>query len=791
MNKIIFIIIITILQLNIMAQAEHERTDANIIGHVVSEGEHIKFANIIVVGTTIGAATDETGHYRLINLPIGKLRIRAQAVGYKPKEQLVTLQKNKTIEVKFELERDVLGMEQVVVTSDRNETNRYESSTIVNTLTPKLFESTQSPTFSEALNFIPGVRTENNCENCGFTQVRMNGLEGPYSQILINSRPIFSGLAGVYGLELIPTNMIEKVEVIRGGGSALYGSNAIAGTINLLLKDPIKNSYEVGSSTSMIGIGVDGSGDAAMDNSVNFNTSLISSDSQTGLALFGLYRDRNEFDANNDSYSEIASIDNTTIGGRIFHRFTNKNKLSLDFFNINEKRRGGNKLDYVVHEANIAEAVDHSITTGSLNYNQFFRRQDLLSVFASGQYVDRDSYYGAEKSLSDYGRTEDFSYSLGFQYNANFNTSKLILGIENNGAWLKDYKLGYPDYENATIENNKIIDVPHTENITIADQQTNTIGGFAQYVFSLSDLKVTLGGRLDNYNVNDLQKDGSKKSGTVFSPRINLLYDIQSYLQARISYSQGYRAPQIFDEDLHIETSGSRKVIHNNDPNLEQEKSFSIMTSLDFNKQIGSTFIGLLVDGFYTKLDNPFVNEFGEPDEFGTVVYTRVNAESGANVQGLNFEINIVPSYVFNLQSGFTFQKSEYEDVQEFSEKRFFRTPDSYGYFIINWDPNKVFGLSATGNYTGKMLAPYFGPEIVNPENGELRETDSFFDLGLKLKYNYVLNGASIQLFGGIKNILNSYQDDFDRGIERDPGYIYGPINPRTIYLGIKLGNAL
>lgn len=153
----------------------------------------------------------------------------------------ILIKKGETKEVNFELVKDALGLEEVVITGDRNATNRVESSTIVNTITPKLFARTQSVTLSEGLNFSPGLRMENNCQNCGFSQVRMNGMEGPYSQILINSRPIFSGLAGVYGLELIPSSMVERVEVVRGGGSALYGSNAIAGTINLILKDPINN----------------------------------------------------------------------------------------------------------------------------------------------------------------------------------------------------------------------------------------------------------------------------------------------------------------------------------------------------------------------------------------------------------------------------------------------------------------------------------------------------------------------------------------------------------------------
>lgn len=217
----------------------------------------------------------------------------------------ILIKKGETKEVNFELVKDALGLEEVVITGDRNATNRVESSTIVNTITPKLFARTQSVTLSEGLNFSPGLRMENNCQNCGFSQVRMNGMEGPYSQILINSRPIFSGLAGVYGLELIPSSMVERVEVVRGGGSALYGSNAIAGTINLILKDPINNSYELGVNTGLIGVGLNNSGNPAQDYSVNFNTSLVSSDNKTGMALYGFYRDREPFDANDDNFSEI------------------------------------------------------------------------------------------------------------------------------------------------------------------------------------------------------------------------------------------------------------------------------------------------------------------------------------------------------------------------------------------------------------------------------------------------------------------------------------------------------
>ena len=791
MNKTRIVGTIFLLTLAQLIFAQKIKTDANLVGHVVTNGSHIAFATISVKGQTIGITTDETGHYQLLNLPEGTHTIVAQSLGYKPQQKVIAITANETKELNFELEEDVLGLEEVVITGDRNETNRTESSTIVNTITGKLFATTQSVTLSEGLNFAPGLRIENNCQNCGFSQVRMNGMEGPYSQILINSRPIFSGLAGVYGLELIPSTMIERVEVVRGGGSALYGSNAIAGTINLILKDPINNSYEFGINTGLIGVGFDGAGSVAQDYSANFNTSLISADSKTGMALYGFYRDREPFDANDDTFSEIAELKNTTIGTRLYHRFDYRNKLALDFFNIKESRRGGDRFDYPSHEANISEALNHDLTTGALTYEQFFRENDLFSVYASGQRVNRDSYYGAGKSLSDYGNTKDFSYTLGVQYNAKFDISNLVVGIENDGAWLNDKKLGYADVDNAVIENGAVVSIPHTDNVMVADQNTRTVGAFAQYEINLNRLKISAGARFDNYSVKDEKSGGEDKTGSVLSPRLTFKYDVKEFLQARLSYSQGYRAPQIYDEDLHIETSGSRKVIHENSMNLKQETSHSYMGSLDFNKQLGNVYVGFLVEGFYTKLEDAFVNEFSEPDADGTVIYTRMNADGGAKVQGVNMELNVAPNSKLSLKGGFTLQSSKYEKAQEFGEKKFFRTPEDYGYFTFDWQATRNWGFSTTGNYTGKMLIPYFGLQIAKPEEGEMRESDSFFDVGFKLRHNIKLNGATLQLFAGMKNIFNSYQDDFDSGMDRDPGYIYGPTNPRTVYFGIKIGNFL
>ena len=715
--------------IHFFANAQRPITDANVVGHVVSNDEHLPFATISVVGTTIGTTTDQTGHFLLLNMPQGELTIRAQSIGYKPAEKKIIIKSGELVEVNFDLEPDVLGIEEVVVTSNRNEKNRRESAVIVNTITPKLFNVINSVSLSDGLNFSPGLRMETNCQNCGFNQVRMNGMEGSYSQILINGRPVFSGLVGVYGLELIPTSILERIEVVRGGGSALYGSNAIAGTINLILRDPIRNTFEFGVNSGITGAMIGSGENTAFDHSISGNASVVSDDSKSGMAIYGFYRDRSPFDANGDGISEMTAIQNTTFGARLFHRFGFRGKLSGDFFNIKENRRGGNMFDSPAHQADIAEALQHDITTGALTYEQFFRGTDLFSVYASGQRVLRDSYYGAGQSLADYGKTNGITLSVGSQYNLRLTGSNLIVGIDNKTEWLTDNKMGYPDWVNAVIVDGKIVSIPQAPNSVIARQTSNTAGIFAQYDKRINMLSLSVGGRFDNYNIHDNANNNSK-TGNVFSPRLTLKYDILNELQARASYSQGYRAPQVFDEDLHIEASTTRHVLHRNSPDLKQETSHSFMVSVDFNKQLGNSYVGILAELFYTRLNDAFVSQYGTPDENGIIVHTRVNADEGAVVQGINTEFNITPSPYLSIKSGLTFQTSRYEKPHEFNERRFFRTPGQYGYITLDMTPTKRLSISSTGNYTGRMLIPYFGNTLDRPDEGELRLSPRFFDMG-------------------------------------------------------------
>jgi len=739
-----------------------QRTDANLFGHVINKNtkEHIPYANISIKGTTIGTATDATGHYYLKNLPVGTFKLVASAVGFKPIEQEVTLESNKSLEINFEIEEDQIMLESVVVSANRNETNRKEAPTIVNIISPKIFENTNSVCLAQGLNFQPGLRVETNCQNCGFQQVRINGLEGPYSQILIDSRPIFSSLANVYGIEQIPVNMIERVEVVRGGGSAIFGSNAIAGTINIITKEPTTNSATL-SNTSTFIYG------KTPDINTSLNASVVSDDYKTGIMIFGSTRQRIPFDYDGDGFSEIGKINLKNIGFRGFYKTTNFSKLTIEYHNLGEFRRGGNHFDLPPHDADIAEQIEHNINTGSLNYNAFSKNfKHRINVYSSAQKIDRKSYYGAHKDLNAYGSTDDKTLVAGMQYTYTIDTlffmpAELTMGIEYNANEMLDKMLGY----------NRII-----------NQTVNTRSVFLQNEWKNKKISILIGGRLDKHN---LIKD------PIISPRLNFRYNPNELLNLRASYSSGFRAPQAYDEDLHVAAVGGNVALIRLDPNLKTEKSQSYSASVDFYKTIGQVQTNFLIEGFYTNLDDVFVLEEIGTDNAGNILLERRNG-SGAIVKGINIEGKAVPTKTLQFQFGFTFQKSEYKENQKWSDnknltpqKKMFRSPDRYGFLSSDYQIMNNFKISISATYTGSMLVKHFAGYI--PEDAE-KKTPDFYELNVKLFYDFKLNSsATLQLNGGVQNIFNSYQHDFDKGEFRDSEYIYGPALPRSLFFGLKI----
>ena len=762
----------------------------SISGKVTSDGDEVALANIVIENTTTGAVADLAGDFAIKNAPVGEQTLVISAVGFRSLKQLVTVIEGETVTVNIELTEDVLRLEEMVISGTRYAVDKKEAPVIVNVLSAKLLQATQSIAISEGLNYQPGVRVETNCQNCGFTQVRLNGLEGGYSQILINSRAVFSALNSVYGLDQIPTNIVERVEVVRGGGSALYGSNAIAGTINIITKEPVESSWEAGSTFSLI----DGE---TLDHITNLNGTIVSEDLKSGVTLYGMFRDRESYDANNDGFTELVEIQDNILGAKAFIRPTDRSKISVDFSAIEEYRRGGDRLDLAPHFTDITEELEHNTIFSGITYDFWNKkRNDKYSVYVSSQMTERGSFYGglgggrtAEDTvlaINSYGSTNDLALVAGTQYlHYRKKGDILTLGIENQFYHTEDEIAGY---------NREV------------DQRVNALGVFGQYDWKpTTRFTALIGARYDLtqvdgfYQIGNIQRE-SKNDFGVFSPRVTLMYKLRENIQLRGGYARGFRAPQAFNEDLHISSVGGEAQFVILSDNLGKETSNAYTASLNLSKDFGTTQTTLLIEGFYTELNNTFVQvSTGATLPNGSIV-EEVRNGSGAVVSGGNIETGYSPSKRFSFQLGGTAQTAVYNETQVLFEPEeavvgesvvavdeFVRTPNLYGYFNSNWNATKNLAFDFTGTYTGNMVVP----RVVS-ETGflTLNESGNFFDLNIKASYHFELNkDFHLELSGGVKNAFNSYQNDFDLGPTRDSDYIYGPAAPRSVFLSLKIGS--
>ena len=243
----------TILFLLALTSLQVYSQTGKVSGTITSENTPVPFVNVYLQGTSIGTTSNENGKFVLDNIEYGSYQLVASLTGFSEGIKSILIdQKKSTLTVDFSLAENAYQIEEVVVSGTRTSKKITDSPVMVNVLNQRTLESVQACNLSDGLKFQPGLRVETNCQTCNYTQLRMNGLGGSYSQILINGRPIFSPLLGLYGLEQIPTNMLDRVEVIRGGGSALYGSSAIGGTVNIITKLPTKNSYDIGYTSQLI-----------------------------------------------------------------------------------------------------------------------------------------------------------------------------------------------------------------------------------------------------------------------------------------------------------------------------------------------------------------------------------------------------------------------------------------------------------------------------------------------------------------------------------------------------------
>jgi outer membrane receptor for ferrienterochelin and colicins len=725
--------------------------------------EPLPGVNIMVQHTTIGATTNDKGHYAISAVPHGQIHLTASMIGYKTERRIIAIESDQQVTVDFELEQTAVEIGTVVVTGTATPHLVEDVPVRTEVISRLAIEQKRACNLAEALSFQTGVRVENKCQNCNFTQVRILGLDGKYSEILIDGDPVVSSLASVYGLEHFPEEMIDHIEIVKGSGSSLYGGGAVAGVINMISRRPLTNQVRL----KYVGNSVHG----VMDHHVGAVAETANENETSGAYVFGSFRIRSPYDYNGDGFSEIGQLYNESLGVDAYYQPLATGELMTSFHRIHEERRGGNKFDLPVHEAEIAEWVEHWRICGTLRWTH--RPTPLFDyrLYYSFAVENRKSYYGGLHgntvqdqldALRFYGKTDNPLHLAGLQANYRLGSHLLTAGAQYTSDKLKDETAAVTAYH--------------------VDQVFTNVGFFLQdeiHFGSEEQIQLVIGTRMDKH---------SELRDWIFSPRVNGKFNIGGGFAVRGAYTTGFKPPQIYDEDLHLcGIEGDQRVIRNS-AHLREERSYSITAGLEYRGFLNSIPAMVSLIGFRTRLDNGFMERFVSKQ--GVIeLWERINSD-GAEVKGMELDVGIRPISGVEVRSGFTYQKSEYDSPNEdFGTKNFLRTPEWTGNLRFYIDPFDRVSLTAFGNYTGKEDVPH---EVVvqGQEAPELRleKSDSFFEIDIGLTYKLLQNnGVATKLNLGVHNITDAYQKDLDKGADRDPAYVYGPARPRTIDFGLEI----
>jgi outer membrane receptor for ferrienterochelin and colicins len=624
-------------------------------------------------------------------------------------------------------------------------------------------EKTQSRSLADAVEWTNGVRVENDCQNCNFQQVRMLGLPGNFTQILADGRPSLSSLAAVYGAEHIPLALIDRIEIVKGGGSALYGPGAIAGVINVIPRTPT----ETGGYWKYGWDSMGGKPNHLFEGGADF----VNKDGTQGITLFGQSTETSPVDLNSDGFTDVSWREAWSTGFRAFIEPTADSKLTIDYLLSNEDRRGGDRLDLPVTQALIAEAAQSELHMGGIRWEQEVNDRFDYELNLSGTYTQRDTYYGSGMDPNAFGNSESPVYyaDLTGRYSIN-DQLKATVGVQYQYEKLEDEQPAYNRLTDETVRNTGVLSQ-------------------LEWDFA-SKWNLVAGGRLDfNSAVED----------PIFSPRLALKYNPIEDLAIRTAYSSGFRAPQVFDEDLHITQAGGTAQVIRNAPGLKEESSHSISLGAEwkpsffdgslppieglFTRTTNSRPVTLEGNLFFTRLSDTF--DLVETDDPLTPEqeFTRLNA-ADASVYGieLNLAWHIYQDLRFDL--GMVEQRSRFDDPSgDFGSRNFDRTPDRYGVAGLTWDAPwcEVF---IGAKYTGPMEVPHYAGFIPADRLGKSPSMVTW-DLGLSRSFD--LGDYELDVTAGVKNIFNTYQDDLDRGPDRDSAYVYGPRFPRQFNLSARI----
>ena len=720
-------------------------------GTVVSGTEPVAFANIILKGTTRGAVSDSEGHFNITQVPYGTYTIVLSSVGY------VTLQKSiriggPSLHEKFVMNEDVSTLNEVVVTGTMKEVTKLQSPIPVEVYSPVLFRKNPTSNIFESMNMINGVQPQLNCNVCNTGDIHINGLEGPYTMVLIDGMPIVSSLSTVYGLSGIPNSIVKRIEVVKGPASTLYGSEAVGGLINIITKDPgSAPKYQA----DVFGTSV---GEMNADLSTRFMAGRASSLVGVNAFNFGTL-----WDINHDNFTDV------TLQKRIsvFNKWTlptRTGKSSSIAWRYFTENRWGGELQWTEGDRGTDRHYGESIYTKRWEVigEHPLSRNENLTLNYSYNFHHQDSYYGTVKYLAD--------QHVGFfqmRYNKRMGRHDLLFGSP----------LRYIFYNDNT---------PGTTSTDGTDQPSVTIlpGIFVQDEMELSKRTSLLAGaRYDHHNVH----------GSIFTPRLSFKHNFTQNSVFRITAGSGFRVVNLFTED-HAALTGARTVVIKNA--LKPERSWNLNLNYTKNFVFGDGFVTLDGSMFYTYFENKIVGDFlSDPDK---IIYDNLNGDAVSKGLTINSDFNLSNNWKFLF--GATWMDVYRIDNSSAGSQRIpqLQAPRFSGVFTAGYTfRDSKWSVDLTGRVNGPMYLPV--------QENDFRPDKSPLYALVNLQFTRQLigsDGSKWEIYGGVKNLLNFIPSDplmrpfdpFDRNVTTnnpngytfDTAYNYAPMQGMKGFLGIR-----
>lgn len=709
--------------------------------------EPLPFTNILVQGTTIGTTTDERGRFSLVIPEEGPTQgnLIASYVGYKSD----TVRFNATRSgYNFLLRPDAGALKEVMVISGTmKEISKMDSPIPVEIYTPALFRKNPTPSIFESLSMVNGVQPQLNCNICNTGDIHINGMEGPYTMVLIDGMPIVSSLSTVYGLSGIPNSMVKRIEVVKGPASTLYGSEAVGGLINIITREPL-TAPRLQADMSATSFG-----------EYNFDLStkwkVHETHSLLGINYFNF---RNKIDRNNDNFTDLTLQDRFSVFNKWeFHRPSGKTATVATRY-IYEDRWGG-ELQWTREHRGSDEIYGESIYTSRVEVigNYQLPGSEDLTMDLSYNYHLQDSYYGVVSFQAE----QQVAFAQ-LRWNKKINNHDLLAGIPMRYVFYDDNTAG-----------------------TSAPGVNQPMSTWLPGIFLQDEMhinpKLTMltGVRFDHHN----------HHGNIFSPRLSFKYAPNPNNTWRLSAGNGFRVVNLFTED-HAALTGSREVIIKNE--LKPEQSWNV--NLNYTKQIvhDGGYIGLDASAFFTYFTNKINGDFRTDPEL--IIYD--NLYGYAISQGITLNTDFTFTGGLKIIAGVTVMdvyQVEQKNGSEIETPQLF-APVVSGTYAISYAFDRV-GL--TFDLTGRVTGPMYLPVVPNDYRPERSPWFTLMNIQATKTFR---NG--FELYGGLKNLLNFIPKDpllrpfdpFDKnvtvnnpyGYTFDTSYNYAPIQGIKGFVGVR-----